>query len=510
MPRLILLLGDQLSPTISSLVDSERERDVVLMAEVADEASYVPHHKRKLAFVFSAMRHFAHELADAGWTVRYVRLDDAANSGSLAGEVARARSELGVDTLCCTEPGEYRLYQALASLPDMVMLPDERFLIDRADFVRWADDRHGLRMEFFYREMRRRTGLLMDVDRPCGGAWNFDRDNRGTPGDDVVLPPLPRFPPDAITGEVLAMVAERFADNFGDLDSFDLAVTRADAEFARDHFVRHALPQFGDYQDAMRLDHPVLFHAHLALYLNIGLLDPLALCRMVEAEWRAGRVPINSAEGFIRQVIGWREYVRGLYWLHMPGYAAVNALEAHRPLPDFYWTGNTPMACIRACVSQTRQLAYAHHIQRLMVTGNFALLAGIDPYLVHVWYLAVYADAYEWVELPNTIGMALFADGGIMGSKPYAASGAYIHRMSNYCRGCHYDVRQKSGAAACPFNYLYWNFIAQHRERFAQSRRMQPIVRNYDRMSEDRKQEIADDSARFLAALEPAEAHWNG
>ncbi|KTF67803.1 MULTISPECIES: cryptochrome/photolyase family protein [unclassified Sphingomonas] len=510
MTRLILLLGDQLSAGISSLAEADPAEDVVLMAEVAEEAGYVPHHKKKLAFVFSAMRHFAEALRAEGWQLRYTRLDDPANSGSLAGEIERARDAIAPGEILCTEPGEWRLREALAAVPGMRLLPDTRFLIDPAGFRAWAQGRRGLRMEYFYRDMRRRTGLLMDGNDPAGGEWNYDQENRGTLPAGVVPPTLPAFEPDAITREVLALVARRFPDNFGALEPFALAVTRAEAEAARDHFLTHALPRFGDYQDAMRQGAPVLFHAHLALYLNAGLLDPLDLCRRAEAEWRAGRVPLNAAEGFIRQILGWREYVRGIYWLHMPRYAHANALEAHRPLPDFYWTAETDMACMRDAVEQTRTHAYAHHIQRLMVTGNFALLAGIDPYLVHIWYMAVYADAYEWVEMPNTIGMALFADGGIMGSKPYAASGAYIDRMSDYCANCRYQVKRKAGPDACPFNYLYWNFIARHRERFARNPRMGPIVRNFDRMDAARKAEIAEDAGRFLDALVPAGAHWTG
>jgi deoxyribodipyrimidine photolyase-related protein len=510
MARVILLLGDQLSAGISSLVDADPTEDMVLMAEVAEEAGYVPHHKKKLAFVFAAMRHFAKALQAEGWQVRYTRLDDPPNSGSLVGEIERARAALAPEEILCTEPGEWRLRETLAAVPGLTLLPDTRFLSDHAGFRAWARGRRAMRMEYFYRDMRRRTGLLMDGSAPAGGEWNYDHDNRETPPPGTTAPELPAFEPDPITREVLELVERRFPDNFGDLTPFALAVTREDAEMARDHFLIHALPRFGDYQDAMRRGEPVLFHAHFALYLNIGLLDPLDLCRRAEAEWRAGRVPINSAEGFIRQILGWREYVRGIYWLHMPHYAHANTLDAHRPLPDFYWSGETDMACVRETVSQTRAYAYAHHIQRLMVTGNFALLAGIDPYLVHVWYMAVYADAYEWVEMPNTIGMALFADGGIMGSKPYAASGAYIDRMSDYCDGCRYRVKLKAGPDACPFNYLYWDFIARHRDRFARNQRMAPIVRNFDRMSDARKAEIADDSARFLEALVPAGSRWNG
>ncbi|HEX4846589.1 MAG TPA: cryptochrome/photolyase family protein [Novosphingobium sp.] len=499
--RLILILGDQLSSTLASLEAGDRARDRVLMAEVMAEASYVPHHKRKIAFVFAAMRHFAAELRAAGWQVDYVTLDDPANTGTLAGEVQRARTRHALTGVVVTEPGEWRLLEAMRGWPETELLADDRFLADRHGFADWAEGRKGLRMEHFYRLMRRKTGLLMEGDQPAEGRWNFDAENRKPAAADLLMPRPPRFEPDAITRDVLDLVAARFPDNFGSLDGFAMAVTRADAEAAFAHFLKHGLPQFGAYQDAMLAGQPFLYHAFISPQLNAGLLDPLALCRAVEAEWRAGRVPINSAEGFIRQIIGWREFVRGIYWWRMPGYDRVNALEARRPLPSFYWSANSPMACLRACVEQTRDHAYAHHIQRLMVTGNFALLAGIDPHELHEWYLAVYADAYEWVELPNTVGMSQFADGGRLASKPYAASGAYIDRMSDYCRTCAYDVKAKAGPKACPFNLLYWDFIARHRERLARNPRMAQMVRTWDRFAPEKQEQLGRDAARFLDSL---------
>ncbi|MDX2238410.1 MAG: cryptochrome/photolyase family protein, partial [Hyphomonadaceae bacterium] len=290
-------------------------------------------------------------------------------------------------------------------------------------------------------------------------------------------------------------------DHFGDLRPFWFGVTRADAEAARDHFMRAALPRFGDFQDAMLLGEKFLYHSVLSMYLNVGLLDPLDLCRRAETAYRTGAAPLNAVEGFVRQIIGWREYVRGIYFREGETYTRSNALEAHRPLPEFYWSGETDMACVRACVTQTREEAYAHHIQRLMVTGNFALLAGVDPHAVHEWYLAVYADAFEWVEAPNTIGMALYADGGALASKPYAASGAYIDRMSDYCRGCAYDAKAKTGPGACPFNALYWDFIARHRTRFAGNPRMANIVRTWDKLGAARQDELRAAAAAFLADL---------
>ena len=505
-PALVLILGDQLSPAISSLAGADPADTIILMAEVGAEASYVGHHQKKLAFIFSAMRHFAEELRGLGWTVGYVTLDDPDNSGTLAGEAARAIERHGARSLTVTEAGEWRLAEDMANWSERFPVPvtlceDDRFIASHSAFAAWADGRKSLRMEYFYRDMRRKTGLLMDGAEPVGGQWNFDHDNRKAAARDLLMPQPLWFEPDAITREVLALVERDFGGNFGTLRPFRFAVTRSDAEAALAHFLRHALPKFGDFQDAMLRDEKFLYHAVLSPYINIGLLDPLTVCRAVEAEYRAGRAPLNAAEGFIRQIIGWREYVRGIYWREGPDYGQRNALEAHRSLPWFYWSAETDMACVRACVEATRDEAYAHHIQRLMVTGTFALLAGIDPHQVHLWYLAVYADAYEWVEMPNTIGMSQYADGGLLASKPYAASGAYIDRMSDYCQGCTYDVKAKAGEKACPFNYLYWDFIGRHEARFARNPRMAQMVRTWTKFPPERQAEVRADAARFLGTL---------
>lgn len=490
---LILILGDQLTPDIPALRGVDPAGAVVLMAEVATETVYVKHHKKKIAFLFAAMRHFAEELRGLGWAVDYVRLDDPDNAGSLSGEVLRAAERHGADALHVTEPGEFRVLAELQALDEAIPIAihqDDRFIASHAEFEAWAEGRKALRMEYFYREMRRKTELLMDGDEPAGGQWNFDHDNRKPAARDLLMPQPLRFAPDAITEEVLALVEDRFADHFGTLRPFWFGATRADAEAAFAHFLKTALPQFGDYQDAMLVGEKFLYHAVVSLYVNCGLLDPLAMCRAAEAEYRAGRAPLNAVEGFIRQIIGWREYVRGIYWREGPDYVRRNALGATRPLPWFYWSAETDMACMRGAIEQTRDEAYAHHIQRLMVTGNFALLAGVDPYQLHEWYLAVYADAYEWVEAPNTVGMSQFADGGLLASKPYAASGAYIDRMSDYCGGCRYQVKLKAGPDACPFNYLYWDFIARHRERIKGNPRMAQMVRTWDKFREERQAEI--------------------
>jgi deoxyribodipyrimidine photolyase-related protein len=499
--HLILILGDQLTPTLSSLRASAPANSVVLMAEVMAEATYVRHHKKKIAFLFSAMRHFAKELRLAGWTVDYVTLDDPGNTGSLAGEVQRALLRHSCSKIIVTEPGEWRLMEDMRSWPNAEILADDRFIADHSEFEHWAGGRKALRMEYFYHDMRRKTGLLMNGDKPEGGKWNYDHDNRKPAQRDLLMPQPMRFAADAITQDVLNLVVERFGNHFGDLEPYWFGATREQAEAAFDHFLDTGLAHFGDYQDAMLRDEKFLYHAVISVYLNCGLLDPLAICRAVEARYHASEVPLNAAEGFIRQVIGWREYVRGIYWLKMPEYATSNALGATRKLPEFYWTADTKMTCLKACVTQTREEAYAHHIQRLMVTGAFALIAGIDPHELHVWYLAVYADAYEWVELPNVIGMSQFADGGLLASKPYAASGAYIDRMSDYCGSCAYSVKLKAGQKACPFNYLYWDFIARHKERIVRNPRMAQMVRTYERFDDARQNEIATDAKTFLDSL---------
>lgn len=504
---LIPVLGDQLSLDLASLVASDPATSRVLMVEAEEEATYVRHHKKKIAFVFSAMRHFAEELRGLGWQVDYVRLDDPGNTGSFTGEVKRAATRLKPDAIRVTEPGEWRVLEAMrrwereTGVP-VEMLEDDRFLCPHGQFAEWADGRKQLRMEYFYREMRRETGLLMEDGEPAGGQWNYDHDNRKPAGRDLSMPKPFRVEPDEITKDVLALVETRFGDHFGALEPFGFPVTRQDAVRALDGFIETSLARFGDFQDAMLVGEPLLYHSLLSPCLNVGLLSPLEVCRRVEQAWKAGGVPINAAEGFIRQIIGWREYVRGIYWRFMPDYVTRNALGADKSLPDFYWTGETDMACLRAAITQTRDEAYAHHIQRLMVTGNFAMLAGVDPHAVHAWYLAVYADAFEWVELPNTLGMSQFADGGLLGSKPYAASGNYINKMSDYCAGCRYDVKEKTGEGACPFNPLYWNFLVRNEDRLRGNPRMRQMYSTWDRMAGDRKDGYRQAAAAVLDALE--------
>jgi deoxyribodipyrimidine photolyase-related protein len=376
-------------------------------------------------------------------------------------------------------------------------------LCSHADFADWARGRKSLRMEYFYRYMRQQTGWLVDGGQPEGGRWNFDVENRKALPRNLELPARLRFEPDSITRAVLELVERHFADHFGDLSTFGWAVTRKDALAALQHFITDCLPHFGDFQDAMKSGEDWLFHAALSPYLNIGLLNPREVGQAALQAYQAGTVPLPAVEGFVRQILGWREYVRGIYWQHMPGYRLTNFFNARRPLPAFYWTADTKMKCLQDCISATRRTAYAHHIQRLMITGNFALLAGLAPAEVEEWYLMVYADAFEWVELPNTHGMALFADGGLLASKPYAASGAYINRMSDYCAGCGYDPKAKLGEEACPFNYLYWYFLIVNEAKLRRNPRMAMTYRNLARMTVEHRQQIVQQAQAFLASLEP-------
>ncbi len=499
MTTLRIVLGDQLTRGISAL-RGHAPGDTVLMMEVVEEATYVRHHKQKLTLIFSAMRHFAEELRRDGLSVDYTRLDDPASTGSFTGEVQRAIARHRPTRIVVTEPGEWRVMEMMKGWGAEI-LADDRFFATPASFAAWARGRKQLRMEFFYRDMRRASGLLMEGDEPSGGQWNFDHDNRKSLPKDVTPPKRQRFEPDAITQEVMAMVQQRFASHFGDLEPFGWAVTREDALEALDHFITACLPNFGDFQDAMKQGNAFLYHSIISPYLNIGLLTPREICEAAETAWSRGQAPLNAVEGFIRQILGWREYVRGLYWLKMPAYAHTNALDAQRPLPDFYWTGKTGMNCLAQAIGDTQRHAYAHHIQRLMVTGNFALLAGLAPKEVEAWYLLVYADAFEWVELPNTHGMALFADGGVMASKPYAASGAYIDRMSDYCSSCRYDPAVKLGPKACPFNYLYWDFLIRNEGKLKSNPRMAMPYRTLAKMDADRKAEIVRQSKQFLLDL---------
>lgn len=506
--RFGLILGDQLTHDLASLRVLDPKVDRLIMAEVRDEATYVKHHKQKIALLFSAMRHFAQELRDAGWQVDYYEYNSQGNFKSLFDVVAHYAKEYSAERLVLTQCGEYRLQNAMdrewskaLNIP-VEVYGDDRFIATTKEFADWADGRKQLRMEYFYREMRRKTGYLMKDGEPEGGQWNYDADNRKKWDGKTPFPNPPTFERDDIDREVIKLVEENFDDHPGSLEEFHWATTRAQASTALGFFIQHCLTNFGDFQDAMVRGEKALFHSLLSPYLNCGLLTAKQVCDAAQRAWEEDRAPLNAVEGFIRQIIGWREYVRGIYWLHMPRYAKQNTLKNKRSLPRYYWDGDTKMACMSDCFKNTFDHAYAHHIQRLMVTGNFALLTGIKPEEICDWYLAVYADAYDWVELPNTLGMVMHADGGYLGSKPYAASGNYIHKMSDYCSQCHYSVKTQVEEDSCPFNSLYWHFIDRHRDDFKNNHRMGLIYRTLDKMKDDKKDRIIARADDLLSRLD--------
>ncbi|MFN7711441.1 MAG: cryptochrome/photolyase family protein [Curvibacter sp.] len=495
--RLVIVLGDQLDEQSSAFDGFDPAQDAVWMAEVAEESTHITSGQARIALFLSAMRHFAQTLEKLRRPLHYARLDDPDNRGSLAAQLTHDLTHLQPRELVLTAPGDWRVLQALQATAHTAGLPldireDRHFYTTVREFATHAKGRKSLRMEYFYREQRRRHAVLMDGDQPTGGQWNYDADNRQPfgPKGPGWLPQPPQFEPDAITREVMALVRSLFADHPGTLDHFAWPVTRQQALQALDAFIAERLPHFGPWQDAIWPGEPWLYHAQLGAALNLKLLNPREVVAAAEAAYRAGRVPLASAEGFIRQLLGWREYVRGIYWTRMPGYQQENALDAHQPLPAWYWDGRTDLACLHDAITQTLKHGYAHHIQRLMVTGLYALLMGVTPKEVHAWYLGVYVDAVEWVELPNTLGMSQYADGGLLASKPYIASGKYIDRMSPLCRSCRYDPAQRTGERACPVTTLYWDFLLRHEARLAANPRTALQVKNLERLDDAEREAI--------------------
>ena len=497
--NLVIVLGDQLHHDSAAFDGFDAALDVAWMAEVEEESRHVPSHKARTVLFLSAMRHFAQDVRQRGWTVDYQSLDSAGNTQSLAGELKRAIARHNPRHLTVVQPGDWRVLRSLEEVAreearSLHVLEDRHFLCSLDWFRNYTKNRKQLRMEFFYREMRRKTGVLMDGPEPVGGQWNYDADNResfGKRGPGKIPAPI-SFAPDTITREVMELVEARFPKNPGLLEHFDFPVTVQQAELALEDFINHRLADFGTYQDAMWRGEPYLYHSRVSAALNVKLLSPRHVMDTVEAAYRDGRAPLGAVEGFIRQILGWREYVRGIYWTRMPEYAEGNALRANTSLPEFFWTGDTEMNCLRETITQTLNYGYAHHIQRLMITGLYALLHGVVPREIHKWYLAVYVDAVEWVELPNVIGMSQFADGGYMASKPYAATGKYIQRMSNYCSGCRFKPAGSTGEDACPFTTLYWEFLLRNEDRLHKVPRMELQLKNLTRLNPHDRRVIAE------------------
>ena len=503
---LILILGDQLTESLDMIAEADSEKDCIVMMEVNEEATYVAHHCHKIILIFSAMRHFAKQLTDKGFCVHYIELDDSDNHHSLDGNIQHLVSTYRPESLKLTEPGEYRVLEIMQNWKKNLGIPveiydDNRFYCSIRQFKQWAHNKKQLRMEYFYRWMRQRTEILVNNGQPEGGQWNFDENNRQPADPDMDFPTPPSFKLDDITQMVKALVKKQFKQHIGQVDTFNLAVTHRSARYALTHFIKRALDQFGTYQDAMLLEEYTLFHSQLSAYMNIGLLTAReVVCAVIDA-YHCHQLSLNSVEGFVRQILGWREYMRGMYWLYMPDYKSMNFLKHDTPLPTFYWTAKTDMRCLQHAIEQTIQTANSHHIQRLMITGNFALLIGVLPDAICEWYLAVYADAFEWVELPNTLGMSQFADGGKIASKPYISSGNYINKMSNFCKHCRYNVKAKLSEDACPFNVLYWHFLIKHEKKLRNNPRMGFAYRHIDKLPDKDKKTINQRAKAFIASL---------
>ena len=499
MRRLLLILRDQLNRRASLLTDADPSRDAVIMTETDTHRGLFPEHKQRLALSWAAMRHFRDTLREEGWTVHYDPAGAPTQNKNAAEFLRLHIAEHQPKRVCVTEPGRHALLREIEATCDASNVPldvyaDRHFFVSHDDFKSWADGRKELTLEYFYREQRRTHDILMTDDgAPVGGEWNFDDENRTSFGRDGpgLIPDAPSFDRDETTEAVLELVRTEYADAPGSLDHFRWPVTPAQAEAALDDFIEHRLPHFGTYQDAMWTGRPFLYHSRLSAALNLKLLDPRLAITRAETAYQNGHAPINAVEGFVRQLLGWREFVRGVYWRYAPEYVEKNALDATLDLPDFYWTGDTDMRCLQDCVEQVREHGYTHHIPRLMVLGLFGLLYGVDPRQMNAWHEAMYVDAWEWVSVPNMIGMALYADGGIVGTKPYTASGKYIDRMSNYCSHCRYDPGTATGDTACPFTSLYWNFLRQHQETFSGNPRMNFQLANVRRKSEDELDAIA-------------------
>jgi len=519
--RLAVIFGDQLDLD-APLIRTLGADDTVLMMEVAGESQHVPSHVQRTALFLSAMRHFAAALIKREIRVRYITLEDPENTGAFESELTRAITALKPTQIACTQPGEWRVLKILERVRDatgipLTVLPDEHFLTTVEEFAAWAKDRTALTMEFFYREQRRQTGYLMEGHgkgaQPVGGVWNFDKENR-LPFGKQGPSPKPRkpliFKADETTRAVISAMKQVLPGLPGATEPFGWPVTREQALAALDDFITHRLTNFGAYEDAMWTNEPTLYHATLSSSLNLKLLNPRECCERAIEAFNAGEAPLQSVEAFVRQIIGWREFIRGVYWLEGMEYADRNGLNQQGKLPDFYWTADTDMACMKACVGQVIETGYGHHIQRLMVTGNFALISGVHPRAVSDWYLGMFIDGVDWVTLPNALGMVMHADRrpkaskgvtGLVGTKPYAASGKYIERMSNYCTGCRYDPAERSGPSACPVTVFYWDFLIRTRKQLSQNQRMAMIMKNVDRLTPQIQTQITIDAALLRKKL---------
>lgn len=488
------ILGDQLVAAHPALAVAQarggRDGVRVLMIESAARLRTLPYHRKKLVLLLSAMRHYAQRLRDEGWNVEYVQTPtyDAALDALGDGPVI---------TMAASGRGA----RALQARRGFEVLPNTQFLCGQYDPHPDPDPSRRYLFEHFYRRMRQHFGVLLtESGEPVGGRWNYDAENRNPLPKGTRIPLPVSFAPDDITEQVMREVADM--PGLGSVDGFDLAVTAEEAQEAFDDFARHRLPLFGPYEDAMSERDDVLFHSKLSPYLNLGLLEPMPLVTATEHLYREGKVPLSSAEGFIRQVMGWREYIGWQYWRLGDEMQRMNHLDAHRPLPEWFWTGDTRMRCLRVVIERSLRTGFTHHIERLMILSSFSVLAGLDPVEVNRWFMAMFIDAYEWVMVPNVFGMGLHADGGLTATKPYVSAGAYIKRMSDFCKGCAYDVKARDTENACPFNALFWDFLMRHEEKFRKNMRMQPMMRGLARFTAEQTQATQTRAAQLLADLE--------
>lgn len=504
MAKLSIVFPDQLCDEIDCIKAINKKEDTILMMEVIEEFTFVKHHKKKIVFLLSAMRHFAAELKDQGYNVYYIDLESEENKKNYSATIKAFLNKYEFEEVFTCYPGDYRLYEELTKLQKSIpltLLEDSRFFCSVEDHKKYFKGKKHPLMESFYQKLRKESGILMNGSKPIGGKFNFDKENRNP------LKQKKQFSyysesKDSVTKDVIKLVEKKFSSHFGDIEPFFYACERKGAKKALKYFISHHLEDFGDYQDAMLIDEAFLHHSVISLYLNAGLLTAIEVCTEIENAYHSKKIPINSAEGYIRQILGWREFIRGIYWSQMPSYKKLNYFQAKEKLPSFFWDGSkTKMNCLSQVVMMTEKYAYSHHIQRLMITGNFSLLCGLDPAEVCEWYLIVYADAFEWVELPNTLGMSLFGDGGFFATKPYCSSGSYINKMSNFCSKCHYNVKEKIGEKACPFNYLYWNFLIKHQSKLKKNRRLSFAYKHIDKLTNQEKQDITKAAKQFIKKL---------
>lgn len=503
------MLGDQLDLNSSIFDDFDCDLDSIWMAESAEEITYVWSHQLRIAFFLTAMRHFRNEQRDLGREVHYHELtaDATQDRGSNFAELlSEDLSSLSPEQVCFVQPGDVRVCEMLEECIgeagiEYTILEDPHFYCGITEFQDYAKGRKGLRLEYFYRELRKRHDVLMDSDGPVEGQWNFDHDNRETFGKKGPshVPDQQLFDPDDVTKQVIQLINDRFADHPGNLDHFQLPVTHQQALEFLDHFVSKLLPDFGRFEDAMWSDEAFLYHSRLSVLLNIKLVSPKQCVDAAVAAYQAGDAPINSVEGFVRQILGWREFVRGIYWLKMPEYVTLNHLHHQLDLPSFFWDGKTEMNCVKQSMQHVLDHSYSHHIHRLMVLGNFAQLWGADPKAFHDWHMAMYVDAIDWVSLPNTLGMSQYGDGGIVGTKPYCSSGNYINKMSNFCGDCRFNYKKRVGDDACPFTTLYWEFMDRHYDLLKGNARMKFPMKNLERMRQNSEdmQAIRDRAAEL-------------